>query len=74
MGASICAAAKLEELICRSEDEYVAKAISLGLNSAALAGVRKRLLQGRDTVPLFDVVRFTRELEGAFVRMVSGEV
>jgi protein O-GlcNAc transferase len=72
MGASICAAAGLEELICASTEDYVNKAVRLATCSEELAAIRSRLVAERETLPLFNVAGFTRSLEAVFEEMVQG--
>jgi protein O-GlcNAc transferase len=71
MGASICAAAGLEDLICASTENYVSKAVHLATHPEELAAIRSRLVAQRETLPLFDVAGFTRSLEAAFEGMVQ---
>lgn len=56
----------LEELVADDEDDYVARAVALANDGQALAGIRKRLLENRETSALFDTERYTRHLERAF--------
>ncbi|MCU0567676.1 MAG: TIGR03032 family protein [Oculatellaceae cyanobacterium Prado106] len=69
MGASICAAAQLEELICPTTEAYVQKAIALANQPEELVVLRSRLQQR--PLPLFDVPGFTRSLEAAFMQMTA---
>jgi protein O-GlcNAc transferase len=71
MGASICAAARLDDLICTSTADYVEKAIALATEPQRLRTLREQLLQDREQLPLFDVAKFTRSLEAAFLQMVQ---
>ncbi len=66
VAASLVTAAGVPELICANWDEYEARAIVLGQDSAARAALRARL-SGRVETPLFDPVRFTRHLEAGLV-------
>jgi predicted O-linked N-acetylglucosamine transferase (SPINDLY family) len=65
VGASLLEAVGLPELITRSAVEYEALAIALAGDRERLAGLRRRLLIGRDSAPLFDTVRYARNLEAA---------
>ena len=65
VGASLLEAVGLPELITRSAAEYEALAIALAGDRERLAGLRRRLLAGRDSAPLFDTVRHARHLEAA---------
>ncbi len=67
MGASLCAAAGLPELICTSAAEYAQKAVQLASQPHQLRALRQRL-QSR-TAPLFDVPGFARTLERAYVQL-----
>ncbi|WP_019500308.1 TIGR03032 family protein [Pseudanabaena sp. PCC 6802] len=69
MGASICAAAGLEDLICDRTETYLQKAIHLATHPQELAEIRNRLQENRDRLPLFDLKGFVRSLEVAFRQM-----
>ncbi len=69
MGASICAAADLNALICSSSEEYEKQAIYLATHPKALAYRRRHLAKNRDKLPLFDVSGFVRTLEDALWQM-----
>jgi protein O-GlcNAc transferase len=64
MGASLCAATGLHELICDSEQAYVDKAVELGRQPEALAQLRRRLLEQQADMPLFQTARWVGQLEG----------
>ena len=70
VAASLVSAAGVPELICASWDEYEARAIALGQDSAARAALRARL-DGRADTPLFDPVRFIRHLEAGLIAAVE---
>ncbi len=59
----------LPELITSSLEEYEAKAEHLAHSPAELRALRDRLAQNRQTSPLFDIARFTRNLETAYQMM-----
>ncbi|MBW4654439.1 MAG: TIGR03032 family protein [Kaiparowitsia implicata GSE-PSE-MK54-09C] len=65
MGASICAAAQLDKLICTSTEDYIAKAIYYATHTAERNTLRQHLISQRHTLPLFNVGQFTRDLEAA---------
>ena len=65
VAASLCTAVGTPETICDSPESYATMALALAQDPAALAGLRQRLEDGRDTCALFDTVRFTRNLENA---------
>jgi protein O-GlcNAc transferase len=69
MGASVCAAAGMPELICQSRDVYEERAVQLGHAPDALQALKARLAQARDEAPLFKPDRFVRELEQVLLRL-----
>jgi predicted O-linked N-acetylglucosamine transferase (SPINDLY family) len=69
VGASLLAAVGLPELVTHTPAEYEATAIALAADRPRLAALRERLVQARTTAPLFDTVRFTRNLESALEAM-----
>lgn len=76
MGASICAAAGLEPLICKSVADYEQRAVHLATHPSELAEIRnglKQQLQSPETYPaLFRVEQFVASLENAFQQMWQG--
>jgi protein O-GlcNAc transferase len=69
VAASLLHAAGLPELVTESLADYEALALRLARDSAALADIKARLMQNRETAPLFDAARFTRHLEAAYMTM-----
>ena len=69
VGASMLAAAGLPECVARSGEEYLQLCIDLARHPERLQALRQRLAATRDTSPLFDMLRFTRDLEEAYFRM-----
>ena len=69
MAGSLLRAIGLDELITTSLDEYEALALRLAREPHLLAQLRARLAQNRQTHPLFDTARFTRDLEAAYRQM-----
>ncbi len=69
MGASICAAALLPEMICTRREEYERRAVHLGNNLDELAAIRRKLAENSSTAPLFNPRQFVRHLEEAFRNM-----
>jgi protein O-GlcNAc transferase len=59
----------LSELIAHSLAEYEALALELARDRPRLEALRLYLREARDSLPLFDSPRFTRELEAAYERM-----
>ena len=71
VGASLLTAAGLPELITPSAEEYEATALALARDPARLKGLREKLIANRASAPLFDVARFTRNLESAYEKMLA---
>jgi protein O-GlcNAc transferase len=69
VAASLLFAAGLPDLVVDSLDAYETLALDLARNPAALATLKERLREGRDSCALFDTARFTRNLEAALGRM-----
>ena len=62
-GASLLAAAGLQDWITNSEDAYVAAAVARAGNFGELAELRRNLRERLPNTPLFDATRFARNLE-----------
>jgi len=77
VAGSLLTAAELPELITYSLEEYEALALKLAQNPAQLSALRQKLQQTQLRVPLFDIEKYTRNLEMAYQGMwnihVSGE-
>jgi predicted O-linked N-acetylglucosamine transferase (SPINDLY family) len=77
MAGSLLTAAGLPELITTSLRDYEKLAVRLAKEPRVLADLRKRLVARRETMPLFNMERFTRHLERAYRQMqdlrVAGE-
>lgn len=71
VGASLLEAAGVPELITHTAEAYEQRARELALNPAALALLKKRLADNRMKCPLFDTVRYTRNLERAYEQMME---
>ncbi len=67
--ASLVTAAGIGDLVCRSAEDYVERAVRLGGDRAALADLKARLAAGRDGCTLFDTPGLVRGLEAAYRRM-----
>jgi predicted O-linked N-acetylglucosamine transferase (SPINDLY family) len=63
VAASLLHGVGLAELVARDPEEYLAIALRLALHPDLLDAVRARLAAARPSAPLFDTVRFTRDLE-----------
>lgn len=69
VAASLTAAAGLPDMAVDDREAYVATALKLAADPAALAALKDRLAVLRLTCPLFDDARFARHLEAAFAAM-----
>ena len=69
VAGSLLKAVNLPEMITYSLEEYEAKALELAQNPERLAAMRKRLVDTRLQVPLFDIEKFTRNLEKSYQMM-----
>ena len=69
MAGSMLHAIGLPELVTTSLAEYEGRALKLAQESARLAELRHRLAENRARMPLFDMARYTRDLEAAYARM-----
>jgi predicted O-linked N-acetylglucosamine transferase (SPINDLY family) len=69
VAASVLHAAGLPELVAESLGDYEALALRLAREPLALANTKAKLVATRETIPLFDVARFTRHLEVAYLTM-----
>ncbi len=67
--ADVVQAAGLPELVCASQEEYVARAVELGHDREKTAALRQALLASRMTSVLFDTQRLVDRLEGLFDEM-----
>lgn len=71
VAASVVSACGLPDLVAQSLEEYERLVLSLAGDPARLQRVRTRLAEVRLTAPLFDTVRYTRNLERAFDLMAE---
>jgi predicted O-linked N-acetylglucosamine transferase (SPINDLY family) len=69
VAASVLHAIGLPELVTSSLAEYEELAAALALDRDRLATVKAKLMRNRETQPLFDTARFTRDLEAAYTIM-----
>ena len=69
VAASLLFAVGLPELVTYSLAEYETLALKLAHDPRALAALKEKLRRNRDTEPLFDTARITRNLEAAYVSM-----
>ncbi len=69
VAASLLHAIGLPELVAKSNEEYEALALNLARDPILLASIKAKLIQNRDTHPLFNTTRFTRHIEAAYITM-----
>lgn len=74
MGASVCAAAGLEEMICNSSEEYEKRAIYFATHRDELAKIRQKLEANLQSAALFDTALFVRNLEAALLEILPKPV
>jgi predicted O-linked N-acetylglucosamine transferase (SPINDLY family) len=70
MGASLCAATGLEELICPTPEAYRQRAITLGRQPAELGRLRRKLHERQSELPLFDTAAWVGHLENLLERLL----
>lgn len=66
---SLVRAAGLPELVCTTQEAYVAQAVALGRERTALQRYRERLETGRKSCVLFDMPLLVRRLEVLYASM-----
>jgi protein O-GlcNAc transferase len=77
VAGSLLTAAGLPELVVATLPEYETAALALARDPVLLRSLRETLAKNRHTMPLFDIQRYTQDLEAVFENMaaiaVSGE-
>jgi predicted O-linked N-acetylglucosamine transferase (SPINDLY family) len=61
----------LPELVTTSAADYEALALALARDPARLKAIRDKLKDHQKTAPLFDMARFTRNIEAAYEAMLK---
>ncbi len=69
VAADLLRAVGLDELVTQSLGDYEALASRLARDRTALAAVRDKLARNRNSFPLFDTARTTRQIEAAYTMM-----
>jgi protein O-GlcNAc transferase len=69
VASSLLNAIGLPELITSTPQAYETLAIELATNSDRLAHIKRKLAKNRLETPLFDIQRFTRNIEAAYFAM-----
>ncbi|HEV2531961.1 N-acetylglucosamine transferase [Phenylobacterium sp.] len=68
---SLVRAAGLPDLVCETEDEYIALAVALAGDRPRIAALKARLMKTRDTCDLFNMEKLASRLEGLYGEMVA---
>lgn len=71
VAASLLAAAGAPHLVAASAEAYEQLALDLARDPPRLAAIKARLAANRASTPLFDIARFTRDLERAYATMAE---
>jgi predicted O-linked N-acetylglucosamine transferase (SPINDLY family) len=71
MAGSLLATIGTPELITYNLEDYYRLALDLATDRKKLEAIRNKIIANRDTSPLFDTERFTRNLENAYIRMMD---
>lgn len=71
VAGSLNHAVVLDELTCSTLPAYEATVLALAQDAPRRRALRERLLAGRDEFRLFDSLRFTRDIEALYERMVQ---
>jgi len=66
VAASLLHAIGLPELVTSSLAEYEERALALARDPQLLKAIQEKLVRNRETEPLFDIARFTRDLESVY--------
>jgi protein O-GlcNAc transferase len=74
VAGSLLHAAGMHEFVTSSAKEYESFAFRLAKDPQQLSASRRKLEEARLTAPLFDIARFTGELEAAYQRMWINDV
>src|SRR5690606_14614771 len=69
VSSSLLTAVGLQELITHSWQQYLELAQTLALNPEQLLKIRTTLNANKLSLPLFDTIRFTRNLEKMYLQM-----
>ncbi len=70
VAGSLLTALGVPELIAENLDDYYRLALDLATDQEKLAGIRNKIITGREASALFDSARFTANLEQAYAQML----
>ena len=71
VAGSLLSAIGVQELITYNLEDYYHLALDIATDKKKHEIIRNKILANRDTAPLFDSARFTRNLELAYVKMMD---
>jgi len=71
MAGSLLTAIGVPELITYNLEDYYNLALALATDRDRLAAIRNKIIVNRETTPLFDSARFTRNLEQVYIQMMA---
>jgi predicted O-linked N-acetylglucosamine transferase (SPINDLY family) len=70
VAGSLLSAMEVPELITYNLEDYYRLALDLATDTKKLDAIRIKIIANRDTAPLFDSALFTRNLEGAYIKLM----
>ena len=71
VAASLLNSVGLQDLITNSKEKYMQLAIKLGNNPNNLNDIKQKLIESKNTSPLFNNKLYTKNLEQAFELMID---
>ena len=71
VGASLLSTLGLPELIAETREDYVERAVAIGNDATLANALHDKLADQAATSPLFDMDRYTRDLEAAYITMME---
>lgn len=71
MAGALLTAAGLPELITQNLEDYEERAVALAGDARARKAIRQKLAAAKESGPLFDTPKFTRNLEAAYTRVIA---
>ena len=71
VASSLLHALDMNDLICTTQTDYEARAISLGLDPNAYTLIKQRLLQNKAKSELFNARAYTRDLESIYAKLLA---
>lgn len=71
VAGSLLTAIGLSELVTHNLEDYYQLALNLSTNRDVNEAIRSKLIASRDSGPLFDNARFTRDLENIYIALMN---